>query len=234
MDAKFIYWLLQKTSDLPGDDNWLSENERALLQKMKFPKRRGEWRLGRLTAKRLVASYLKTSHGEQYNFPEIEIFPSASGAPKALLRSKSPSFGISISHRVDIGFCVLQPQKLPIGCDLEIIELRSHAFIRDYFTTNEYSRVMAARKRDQALFANLIWSAKESVLKSIEQGLKSDTRNVEINIESLQSSKQWKRLSAVSVESRQDFYGWWRLDGSYILTVFSAEPTEEPMQIQMS
>lgn len=227
-----IYWLLQSVSDLPGGDDWLSENERLLLEKMKFPKRRGEWRLGRWAAKRLIASYFKISSCTQNAPSQIEVLPAENNAPQVFLRKNLLPLKISISHRGDAAFCVLQPQNHPVGCDLEIIEPRSDAFIKDYFTSKEYSIVIRASPKDQPLIANLIWSAKESVLKALEQGLKSDTRSVEIELCEIQGSESWKELSAASAEFKQDFNGWWRVWSKYVLTVFSAMPLKEPLPIQ--
>jgi len=228
-----IYWLFQEASDLPDENDWLSDRERALLEKMKFPQRRGEWRLGRWTAKFLITSYFKIDGRKQYAFSEIEILPDENNAPRAFLHQNPLPFKISISHRAGAGFCVLQTQNHPIGCDLEIVEKRSDVFIRDYFTPHEYSSVMQAPLKDQSLIANLIWSAKESVLKALEQGLKLDTRSVEISPDDFHVNDSWLELRAASSEFNQEFYGWWRLKHKrYILTIFSTVPTEEPLPIQ--
>lgn len=227
-----VYWLLQNTLDLPEGDDWLSENERLLIEKMKFPKRRGEWRLGRWTAKLLTTSYFKIYAGKQYALSDIEVLPAENNAPQVHLYQNLQQLKISVSHRGDAAFCVLQPQNYPVGCDLEIIEKRSEAFRRDYFTSEEYSRVLRASPKDQSLIANLIWSAKESVLKALEQGLKSDTRSVAIELSDIQARDSWKKLSAASAEFKQDFYGWWRIQDDNVLTIFSTVPTKEPSPTQ--
>ena len=70
-----------------------------------------------------------------------------------------------------------------IGCDLELVEPRSEAFVRDYFTVPEQCCVGAVPDGEESwLRANLLWSAKESVLRVLETGLRRDTRSVEIAI----------------------------------------------------
>ncbi|WP_350310637.1 4'-phosphopantetheinyl transferase family protein [Amycolatopsis sp. RTGN1] len=52
-----------------------------------------------------------------------------------------------------------------MGCDLELMEPRSDAFVRTWFTDRERDAVFAAETtRERFLRANLFWSAKESAL----------------------------------------------------------------------
>jgi len=232
MDEKSIYWLLQNDEDLPKEDDWLSNNEKLLLGKMKFPKRRGGWRLGRWTAKRLIHSYLKIIAGRDYQFAELEVLPAEDGSPQVFIQRKLSPIRISISHRAGAGFCALNRGNNNIGCDLEIIEERSDAFVTDYFTFEEKLKVIVATEENKALIANLIWSAKESVLKALHQGLKSDTREVLIDLDNLVIKEGWNEIEARSLKFNKDFYGWWQLREKYILTIFSSETTGEPNDIR--
>jgi len=54
-----VYWLEQTEADVPAEDDWLSEREAVRLGRMRIPKRRADWRLGRWTAKRALAACLK-------------------------------------------------------------------------------------------------------------------------------------------------------------------------------
>jgi 4'-phosphopantetheinyl transferase len=53
-----IYWLEQTEADLPAENQWLSAREMLRLARMRFAKRRTDWRLGRWTAKRALAASL--------------------------------------------------------------------------------------------------------------------------------------------------------------------------------
>jgi hypothetical protein len=55
-----VHWLEQTKADVPPQNDWLSPAETALLNAMRFAKRRTDWRLGRWTAKNAVAVYLNT------------------------------------------------------------------------------------------------------------------------------------------------------------------------------
>ena len=49
-----LSWLSQGMADAPVDDAWLSPRKAAWVARMRFPKRRSEFRLGRWTAKRAL------------------------------------------------------------------------------------------------------------------------------------------------------------------------------------
>jgi hypothetical protein len=53
-----VYWLEQAVNDVPDNNNWLCTGELACLNRLRFAKRRADWRLGRWTAKRAVAARL--------------------------------------------------------------------------------------------------------------------------------------------------------------------------------
>lgn len=231
MSGKPIYWLLQHKENLPQDDDWFSGREKLLLSVMKFPKRRGEWRLGRWAAKQLLHSYFKLIDNSDHELSDLEVLPTEDGSPQVFLSAKPYPVNISISHRANIGFCVLNPGNSTIGCDLELIEERSDAFVTDYFTFEEKLKVIVATDEDKPLIANLIWSAKESVLKALRQGLKSDTRSVLIDLDDLEIKMGWNEIKARSIEFDKDFYGWWQSRGNYILTIFSSEITEMPTDL---
>jgi 4'-phosphopantetheinyl transferase len=52
-----VYWLDQTQADVPAGDEWLCAREAACLARLRFAKRRADWRLGRWTAKRALAAY---------------------------------------------------------------------------------------------------------------------------------------------------------------------------------
>ena len=70
-----------------------------------------------------------------------------------------------------------------LGCDLEEIEPRSAGFVADYFTQREAAAVAAVPATARDIAVNLLWSAKEAVLKARRTGLRSDTRSVELEVD---------------------------------------------------
>lgn len=232
MDEKSIYWLLQDKTDLPNDDAWLSPQERSILKEMQFPKRQEDWKLGRWTAKQLIYSYLKTIDSRTHYFSELEILAEEDGAPQLFIQQKPFPLKISLSHRANTAFCVLDPFIREVGCDLELIEERSDAFISDYFTFEEKLKVIIVPDSDKSLFANLIWSAKESALKTLHQGLKSDTRSIVIQFSDTTNYQDWNQLKARSSEFVKELYGWWRVINGFVLTIMTDSPTAAPIVME--
>jgi 4'-phosphopantetheinyl transferase len=113
--------------------------------------------------------------------------------------------------------CLLISPDGAAGCDVEVAEPRSDAFVRDYLTPAEQQVVAAAGAgRDTA--ANLIWSAKESALKVLGTGLRRDTRSVEVSLDDLRPPpRTWSGLRVRTAEGAT-FPGWWRHSGRFLLT----------------
>ena len=53
------------------------------------------------------------------------------------IRERPETVTISISHRDGIAICAVTAGNVMLGCDLELVETRSTAFIADYFTKTE-------------------------------------------------------------------------------------------------
>jgi 4'-phosphopantetheinyl transferase len=189
-------WLLQSVADVPADDDWLAAVERARLVRLHVAKRRVDWRLGRWTAKRAVAAALGADGAR------IAIIATESGAPLALLDGVPAPVAISLSHCAGRGLCVVAPSGAAVGCDLERVEPRSPAFLRDYFSATEQALIGADARR-----ATIVWSVKEAVLKALGEGLRQDTRAVEVAIGE-PDSDGWTRGTAAFTHRR--FTAWWR------------------------
>jgi len=175
-----VYWLEQIEADVPAHNQWLSAKEMLCLASLRFAKRRTDWRLGRWTAKRALAARfsLPTDLSALAN---IEIRAAPSGAPEVYLLNRPAPVTISISHRAGAAMCALTPAEGRLGCDLEMVELRSDAFVADYFTSNEQALVEREPAEERPLLITLLWSAKESALKALQQGLRLDTRCMDVS-----------------------------------------------------
>ena len=78
---------------------------------------------------------------------------------------------VSLTDRAGWAVCLVWTEPRPVGCDLELAEPRSRAFVRDFFTEAERRAVAGAgRAAGPREVANLIWSAKESALKVLQTG----------------------------------------------------------------
>lgn len=210
--------MTRRALDVPRHDDWLGPNERATLSTLQIPKRRSEWRLGRWTAKRALR------HGPVPlaavpDDRDIEIRASTCGAPEVFVHDRASTVAISISHSRGVGFCVATPAKMAIGCDTEFVERRSEAFISDYFCPQEREATKRVHPADHELMATLIWSAKESVLKALREGLRLDLRSVVVDVRIEPFRFRWNRFAARCPEACTDFHGWWRSRGRHVYTV---------------
>jgi 4'-phosphopantetheinyl transferase len=223
-----VYWLQQTEADVPPGDDWLSGNERVLLEGLHVAKRRTDWRLGRWTAKCAAASYLKLPLPPAC-MPEIEIRALPSGAPQVRLADRPAPAAISLSHRGGTAMCAVAAPETAIGCDLEIVEAHSTAFIRDYFTDEEQIAIARAPAGDQRLLVAALWGAKESALKALQEGLRLDTRSVSVRLpEWAKEVHRWYPLQ-VDYLHAEVFHGWWQRAGNVVRTIAANPRPAMPM-----
>jgi 4'-phosphopantetheinyl transferase len=247
-----VSWLEQSAADVSAENDWLSSWEASVLRGMCVPKRRADWRLGRWTAKHAVVSYLNIrSHPR--TLANIEIRPAESGAPEAFIENGPANVSISLSHRAGIGACAVAPSGVMLGCDLEIIEPRSDAFVADYFTFEEQAMVSGAPEYDRSRLLALLWSAKESALKALRVGLRVDTRCVAVTLgddSSLGAEDASRGATCLSPSAsrcpmgdwrpfrvchagNQVFSGWWQCGGKLMRTVVSDPSANPPHVVHM-
>lgn len=247
-----VYWLQQTEADVSTENDWLGASEIALLGHLRFAKRRSDWRLGRWTAKCATALYLHSSLDPKA-LVEIEIRPSLSGAPEVRCRNQPAPVSISLSHRAGMGLCTISGFGVSLGCDLEMIEPHSEAFIADYFAAEEQALIDQAPAPDRSRVVSLLWSAKESALKAMHAGLRLDTRDVVVSFPDdseleardegrlkRQQNSYFPSSSACSdcypLQVRHVhglvFHGWWQQEGEMLKTLVSAVPTPRPISLE--
>lgn len=251
------YWLEQTEVDVPGELAWLSGRELEQLHGMRFAKRRADWLLGRWTAKNAVAACLRLSAG-LVNLAEIEVRPAPSGAPEAFFANKPAPVTISVSHRAGMGACAVTLSSGALGCDLEMIEPVSDAFVSDYFALEEQEWVAQTPEEHRPLLLTLVWSAKESTLKVLHAGLRLDTRcvvvtrpdalgrlqdregnqqeewaqNPDFATERLDAANGWHPLRVRHLHG-QTFHGWWQQISNRLRTLVAAPPPLPPLLLNI-
>jgi 4'-phosphopantetheinyl transferase len=228
-----VYWLEQVEADVPDRDDWLSPREARHLQQLRVPKRRTDWRLGRWTAKHAVATCLDLPHDSE-TLSAIQIRPDVSGAPEAFLRDQPPGVCISISHSAGVAACVVGPAGAMLGCDLELVEPHSPAFVADFFTEGEQAMISRSAASERDALTVLLWSAKESALKTLRTGLRLDTRCVSVKIgnETPITNSSWSPLF-VRCQNGQVLHGWWQHPSGLIRTLVAAPPTGPPVVLSL-
>jgi 4'-phosphopantetheinyl transferase len=228
---KSLQWLTQDLSEIPESEDWLSEGERSRLAGMRFPKRRNDWKLGRWTAKRTIRACRPCDVSRD---SALEIRSAVDGAPEPYLNGEPLNISISISHSRERSLCAVGPGDFRIGCDLEFLEPRENIFLQDYFTQEECAFVEQVGSQDKALVSMLVWSAKESALKILREGLRRDTRSISIRPDLSAREGNWKPWTGYCLQSSSTFHGWWRMLDGYIYTMASDQFTALPDQLSAS
>jgi phosphopantetheinyl transferase len=181
-----IHWaLLSDLPPAPPAQEWLGPAERRRLEELRIGKRRVDWLLGRLAAKRLVTNVLADVARIDLPLDAFDIAAELSGAPAVRLADgRTLPVGVSISHSDGTAFCAAWAETgagLSVGADIERLAPRTEGLVRDFFGPAEiavWETLPAGPGRDA--FASAVWSAKESVLKALRLGLTADTRSVRI------------------------------------------------------
>ncbi len=223
-----IHWLTQTLLDPPVGDGWLTAGEQATLAGLPVAKRRSDWRLGRWTAKRALAAYVGCVSG----LAGVEIRAAESGAPQIFLDGRPAPLTLSLSHTDGRGLCAIAAAGVALGCDLERIESHSRAFVADYFTDDEQRVIAAAPTADRACIVTLLWSAKESALKALREGLRLDTRSVAATIGGDCACDSWSPLSVHHGDSGRIFRGWWRHDEGCVMTIAADPAPRLPIRLK--
>ncbi len=222
-----ICWLGQTQADVPAENDWLSVSECVCLSGLHFAKRRDDWRLGRWTAKCAVAS-LQRRPTDLQTLAQIEIRPALSGAPEVFIANDPAAVTISISHRSGAAICAVAGSGVDLGCDQEVIEARSEAFVADYFTEDEQALVARISEAERSPLVTLLWSAKESALKALREGLRLDTRTVAVSpLDQAADPNGWRPLR-VCADGRT-FQGWWQQARGMIQTFVADPPPDSPI-----
>jgi len=250
-----IYWHMCPAHDCVGNGatqpDFLSDSEHKTYQGLRFPKRRDEWLLGRWTAKQLLRHSLASYAG--LPLEAISIANDPDGAPYLAVEGEGRlPVSLSISHRAGRAVCALSPAASPsIGVDLERVETRAPSFVNDFFTAGEAERVWSCPDPLRDTLVAVIWSAKEAVLKGLREGLRLDTRVVEIvHVSGLEdgtcpadvdasvgphlalrrvgsglADEQWHPVTvSCSVPGVLRFAAWWRPDGDSVMTAAAVWP----------
>jgi 4'-phosphopantetheinyl transferase len=219
-------WFARGEHEVPSSTDWLTAAESARAAAMPFTKRRTEFLLRRWVGKKAVA-HVAGLPDDLPALARVEVTHLPTGAPTVLVDGAEVGLDVSLSDRAGWAVCVVGAGLGRLGCDLELVEPRSPAFVADFLTTHEQDYVAAQGWADDGLAANLIWSAKESGLKVLQTGLRRDTRSVEVVVQESDDPTGWAGLEVRTSEGLS-LPGWWRRAGSFLVTVAAGAPLPAP------
>ena len=216
-------WLSQQQADVPPGDEWLGENERRVLARLRVTPRRAAWRLGRWTAKAATGARLGVPPAA------VEVLAAPDGAPEAWLSGARAPVSVSLSHRGGRALAVVADAPRVVGCDLELIEPRSAAFIREWLAAPEQQLISACDEARQELLANLIWTAKEAAAKVRREGLRLDVRAAVVTFtEGGPGAEAWCPLHVDWHDGATTTDGWWRREPGWVMAVAAAPASSAP------
>lgn len=225
--SQTIFWNLIDETAIRGEEkDFLSPEELAVANTMRFPKRRQEWLMGRWAAKRLLGCVWCCEARDLIIQNEPE------GAPYAVFAKGGLVEGcLTISHSAKNALCgYTRNQGLAVGVDLEQIEPRSPEFIKDYFTDQEVAQIKQCPPDIQPLASTLIWSAKESALKALRKGLRLDTRSVEVGLGDLMGVGVSSSWQPITIDAKGwTWRSWFRADQVVAYTM-AATGAVDPME----
>lgn len=225
-------YLTSRMDDVPPSLAWLSRREQETFERLHVPKRRQDWLLGRWTAKQAVAAELARSDRAPWPLTSIEILAAPDGAPEVFVGAVSAPCAISLSHSAGRGLCAVVPRGVPVGCDVEHVEPRSEGLVADFFAPEEIETVHRREGRARDLLVALMWSAKESALKLLREGLRADTRSARVALgDATGATREWAPLTVRCDGCADAVTGWWRTSGDEVLTVVTGAPGAPPQEI---
>ncbi|MGZ8649903.1 MAG: 4'-phosphopantetheinyl transferase family protein [Solirubrobacteraceae bacterium] len=216
-------WLTRSSADVPRDDDWLGPRERAVLAGLRIAKRREDWRLGRWTAKTAVAAQLGTEPAR------IEILAAADGAPEAWLDGAPAPVSVSLSHRGGRAVAAVATAPAVVGCDLELVEPRSPAFLREWLTPHEQALVAQQAGAERDRLANLLWSAREAAAKVRREGLRLDVRRAEVTLGA--GDGEWRPFCVHWGDGSPATAGWVLADEGWVTTVAGDPAPRRPSRL---
>jgi 4'-phosphopantetheinyl transferase len=226
-----LRYLVQHRRDVPDGLDWLGDAEAEVLAALARPARRASWLLGRWTGKRAVLALLEAAGGG-VRLAEIEILAAPGGAPEVTVGGARAPFSISLSHREDEAVALLGPASARVGVDVERVEPRSADLVADFFAPEEQCAWERAPAEARDALACLVWSAKESALKVLGEGLRRDTRSVVVAIGEAIDAAGWGTLR-VRLEEGGEIEGFHRRDGARLITAAASVPARPPRFITM-
>jgi 4'-phosphopantetheinyl transferase len=204
----------------------LSPREEKILAGLGHVPRRRKWLMGRAAAKRLVCDTLGEDQVAQKT---ISVLNQPSGEPFVLIEGKGGwGRAVSISHRSEVGMAAAPlDEAARIGADIETIEPRDPALVRQFYSDGE-AQIVEAAGTDRDEIVSRIWSAKEAVLKLLGLGLRIDTRGVQVNLLGQpfpECPADWQpvNVKVIAELPRQSMLDnlrvMWRREAGYVLTV---------------
>jgi 4'-phosphopantetheinyl transferase len=219
-----VRWCRAVAGDVPSHDLWLRPEERSVLAGLVVDKRRGDWRLGRWTAKGLVAAVLDVP------MARVDVRAADDGAPDALVDGAPSELSLSLSHRDGVAVAAVAPHPTVVGIDVETLETRSDAFVRDWLSDEEKATLPSAgTARDVRVLCS--WTGKEASAKVLRGGLRLAVQHAVVIPSQPAGGARWSPLRVTWTREQLEHRGWWRVDDRSVIAIVTDPPTDPPIEL---
>jgi 4'-phosphopantetheinyl transferase len=219
-----VRWHRALACEVPPDNEWLTPDERALLAGLPLAKRRDDWRLGRWTAKALLAAVLDVP------VDRVGVRAADDGAPEAFVDGTTAGVSLSLSHRDRVAVAAVAPHPTVVGIDLETLETRSDAFVREWLSDEERATLPSAgTARDVRVLCS--WTGKEASAKVLRGGLRLAVRHAVVIPSRSTGGLRWSPLRVTWAREQVEHNGWWRVDDRSVIAVVTDPPTDPPVDL---
>jgi 4'-phosphopantetheinyl transferase len=136
---------------------------------------------------------------------------------------------LSLSHRAGRSVAAIADDPTVLGCDLELVEPRSSAFVNEWLTPAERRFLSASGAGERARIANLIWTAKEAAAKVRREGLRLDVRHAVVTPAHGRSpTGAWRSLRVEWRDRARATASWSRSESEYVMTIATEPSSGEP------
>lgn len=236
-----IYWSLTEISSewaeksLQEIPSFFSPLELEKLAGLLVPKRRTEWLHGRRVAKQLLCNCFPLLAGNDPT--KISVLNAPSGAPYfADANGMALPLALSLSHRAGWAACAITDHPdLSLGIDLECIEPRADSFVDTFFTDDEIAFTGSLNGKQRDLWITLVWSLKEAVLKALGQGLRLDTRAVQVQPPATFAPAEagWQPVGVTCAQSAPSHWSAWFMRRDDLLITLAIRGNREKSDLSI-
>lgn len=154
-------------------NNYLQHNELAYFFNLKHQKRQLSYLLGRYVGKQTIKH-----HYSRQNLDAIYISRGLFHFP--VIHGLAEKMQISLSHCQQYSTALFFPEELPMGIDLELVDGGQTNLIKTQLTKHENTLLGNQSEIDITTRTFLMWTAKESLAKTLKTGLTTPLQVYEI------------------------------------------------------
>ena len=138
---------------------------------------------------------------------------------------------VSLSHRAGRALVAVVDAPAVVGCDLELIEPRSAAFVRDWLSPAEQGLLATCPVERRSTVANLAWTAKEAVAKVRRGGLRLDVHGTVVAPAGFNAAvTRWQALRVDWDDGATR--GWWRAEPGWVMAIAARPAPAHPRELR--